>query len=1246
MRYIRSTAGLRLRIQSWFQSSVWLLYLALVAVPLGLPAQVTHRDVIRGRVTKDSAGATAGTIAEAIADAQVILTKAPDRSSQVTKTDSSGRYEIVVDQGTGDYLLHIAAPGRQTIRRRITRDGTDSVFVVNVVLAVASVQQLAPVAVQAVSIRPERAPGFSTGVGSAERFADAVTGAIPPEQAGDLTAIAATVPGIVVTANGVAAAGLSPSQNSTTLNGLAFGGAEIPRDARMRVRVSTSTYDPARGWFSGLQENVELGPGTLYSFQHAHLTVDAPALQFDDLASAQAGNRFTGVQASTGGYGPFADDQMVYNYAVQGRRHVSDAISIADAAPDLLRRAGVSQDSVARFLGLVSAAGVPLRASNSPASRVSDNASFIARIDHAPYDWKTLDDAKRTWGILAYGSISNNDAIDLSPTSTAAHAGTASTQIASAQVSYSSYFHANSLTTARSALSVTHSHADPYLLLPNAEVRVTSLFPDETGGVTSLAFGGNAPLIGDLRQWTWETTSETQFTTLRRAAHRVTLTADSRLDGIRQDANPNPAGTFMFNSLGDLAANQPTSFTRTLNTPTQTSGEWNGFVALGDLWRKSQTFQLLYGARLEANRFTSAPPNNPTVDSLFGLRTDHVPNTVHLSPRIGFTWVLRDARSGFSDNKLGQFTIGPTRYLRGGIGEFRNLLTPALITNASIATGLPTGVRTLTCVGLAAPSPAWTQYLADQGSIPQDCLNTGQPAAFRDVAPAVELFDPSYTAPRSWRGNLAFSSSYRNLVYSLEGVYSLNLNQPDETDVNFNNTPRFTLADEGRPVFVSPASIVARTGTVATTESRRSSGFGRVVNNLSTSQSDTRQATITVSPDLTAVSNWFLSAAYTLSSTRSRLSGFAGTTFSSPIDRTLARADFDARHQLRLQGGYSSGRVTLTFFGRLQSGFPFTPLVGNDVNGDGLVNDRAFIFDPATAHDTALASATSVLLASASGKLRSCLARQFGHAAGRNSCEGPWTASLNAQAALATKVPGTDRDVTVALFFQNPLSGLDQLLHRGENLHGWGTPAPPDPILYNVSGFDPIARRFRYEVNPRFGSTRPSNTPFRTPFRITLDVSFNLGTPVPRQQLDRWLQPGRAGHPGPRLSAAEIKRRYQKNVPDPYAAILQESDSLLLTRDQAAALQQAQARYRQQMDIVWTSVAEYLAGVGDHYSTAELLQRTERTTDEAWELTRQDVHSVLPSVLSDVQLRLLPWPANKLRAAKDPVTFRQYWYTP
>ena len=102
---------------------------------------------------------------------------------------------------------------------------------------------------------------------------------------------------------------------------------------------------------------------------------------------------------------------------------------------------------------------------------------------------------------------------------------------------------------------------------------------------------------------------------------------------------------------------------------------------------------------------------------------------------------------------------------------------------------------------------------------------------------------------------------------------------------------------------------------------------------------------------------------YTLASTRARTTGFDGVAFGSPSTREWARSDFDARHRFMLQGGMYAHHLVFTLFGNLQFGLPFTPLVGGDVNGDGLSNnDRAFIYDPATTLNASLADGMRALL--------------------------------------------------------------------------------------------------------------------------------------------------------------------------------------------------------------------------------------------------------------------------------------------
>jgi hypothetical protein len=233
----------------------------------------------------------------------------------------------------------------------------------------------------------------------------------------------------------------------------------------------------------------------------------------------------------------------------------------------------------------------------------------------------------------------------------------------------------------------------------------------------------------------------------------------------------------------------------------------------------------------------------------------------------------------------------------------------------------------------------------------------------------------------------------------------------------------------------------------------------------------------------------------------------------------------------------------------------------------------------------------------------------------------------------------------VTLNFANPLAGIDQLLH-GSHMRGWGTPPAPDPTLYYVEGFDPDARKFLYRINPRFGTTDRAGTVARNPFRVTIDVSFYLSPDFPQQQLLRYLGAGRGGRPGPRLTEQELEQRYARNVADPYLAIIAESDSLLLTRDQVEALQRADAGYRQQMDSLWRSLASDFAGLGERFDVAAAVRRQEGAIAAAREITRLHVRASLGDILTPVQLRLMPGSVRQMYRSSEPLTPGGRTYSP
>jgi hypothetical protein len=411
-------------------------------------------------------------------------------------------------------------------------------------------------------------------------------------------------------------------------------------------------------------------------------------------------------------------------------------------------------------------------------------------------------------------------------------------------------------------------------------------------------------------------------------------------------------------------------------------------------------------------------------------------------------------------------------------------------------------------------------------------------------------------------------------------------------------------------------------------------------------QSQSEQAVLTVRPYIPAsIRPLFgdVAVSYTLTDIRARQRGFDGATFGDPSQLEWARGDLDSRHLLQAQWVFRplrDARMITFLSGRLRSGLPYTPIIGADVNGDGLLNDRAFIFDPGTITDPVLANGLRSLLTAGPSGARACLASQLGHAAARNSCEGPWTATLNAGIRLSGQqllhMPRAD----VTLNLTNPLGGLDQLLHGEDHLHGWGTAAAPDRMLYSVRAFDAAANRYQYILNPRFGSTSPSSNTLRAPFRLTLDVQVDIARSMPEQQLDRWLRPGRAGRPGVKLTATEFIRRYQRTVPDPYGELLQQGDSLLLAEVQIKQIEVTRAAYRNRVDAMWTTLGNYLGSLPDTYDFDAAVRRTDDTIDQVWEITRLDVQENLARILAPAQTVLLGGWAGQLFRARDRLHIR------
>ncbi|MCC6245051.1 MAG: carboxypeptidase regulatory-like domain-containing protein [Gemmatimonadaceae bacterium] len=1161
------------------------------------PAAAQRTETLRGRVTSDS-GRT-------IPNAAVIITRGPDRLIQQGVTNDSGRYSITFENGTGDYLVAVQAAGYKPARRRVTRVAEERTFTVDFVLS-SSVISLEAIKVQANA--PVRASmGVSPTIqetGASERFNEGVVGGVPPNAAGDITTTVSTIPGTVMGAGGLSMLGASAASNQTTLNGMAIGAAGLPRAARADTRVTGATFDATRGGFSGANVDVRLAAGSRsFNDRTVFGTLDAPALQATDAIGRVLGVPNTNWRASGGMSGEAIRSALLYNVAI-------DVSRVTRLRPDLLgadarayQLSGVAVDSIERIRTLAPSAGILLAPRGIPGGVQRNALSSIARFDD-------IRDSTRSHSLTMYLNESRGENEGIGALS-APSTGAARTDRAAGAVYSLGRWSGPGLSTYRvSRLNVglTQAQSLPYSTAPAADILVRTI-ADATAtdaGVASLSVGGRGTDDSYTTRWTSEANHEF-IRNIRGRRHQVRAIAWGRFDALHQTGGGNMNGRYTFASLDDLAAGRANAYTRTIINPIRDGQSWNAATAVSHSYNPSRYLSLIYGLRVEANGLLTDPTRNDALERALGVTTGGVGPRLHVSPRLGFSYTFNKSQrngGGSSFQGYGTWYRFPTGVLRGGIGEFRDLWRPDAVAEAAARTGLAGSALSLSCVGAAVPQGDWS--LASSAPRPSQCRDGSGPLG--ELAPSVTLLGRGYNAPRSWRANLDYNTTRWYLMFRASALATYDLAQASTIDANFDGTPQFLLAAEGnRPVFVSTSAIDAASGSVSAAESRRSTEYGRVNALTSDLRGRGAQLTLSLSPDRfhRTWRGWpFWSANYTLQRVDRQLRGFDGAAGGDPRTREWAPAWSDARHVWLLQVGHQGKLGVVSAFARLQSGLPFTPLVQGDVNGDGRSGDRAFVPNPATTSDATLAAGLRALQSSGSAVARTCIEQSIAKPLARNGCRGSWTRTVN-----LTWSPPVDyaskswrSRVSMTLFANNVLGGLDQLLHGADKQRGWGGVATPDPTLLIPRGFDPTAKAFRYDVNPRFAETRPSRTTWREPFRLTIDFNVRLHVDYDLQSLRRAIEPVKMNGRWERRSVDSLLAQYLQQTSSIHRALIAEGDSLFLRPEQITALRARDSVFADSVRAIYRPLAEYLTSQPNGVASKEGLDKTKATQEAYWEL--------------------------------------------
>lgn len=1167
-------------------------------------ASAQSPDIVKGRVTDDSSHAVV---------ASVVITRGPDRLTQQTTTDASGNFSSRFEQGTGDYLVYVSAPGYKPARRRVQRQNNETELVANFTLAHA-VSELEAVKISAK--RPVRATNPITPtqleVGASEKWNDGVSGVVAPTVAGDLNALAGTMSNVTMTAGGASILGSGSESSLNTLNGMGLNTNAIPRAARTETRVTGATFDPTRGGFAGANVDVRLGPGSRqYMRRNGFITVDPQAWQFSNTGAKSLGAPAGGARASFGLDGELIRRALTYNVSIDFAKSTSEPATLLTADADALRIAGVSPDSVARLIAISTPLGIPVASAGVPGQREHNGITWLGRLDYTR-------DTMKTRALTTYVGFTRDGALGFGPLAAPSSAGERRERTLGAQLTLGDYVGEGKriLTETRLAASAVKTQVDPYRNVPGATVLVRSNI-DEGADVTALTLGGGSFLAADDSRWTAEAANETIWNA-RGRRHRFKALLWGRADGIQQQGISNSLGLFSFNSIDDFQSGRPVSFTRTLTQPDRSGSVWNSAAAVAHFYLPSKFFSVLYGARVEADGFFDRPDRNAALDDALGVQSGAAPMRIHVSPRIGFSYMYnrdKDNGSGTNQTQVGRFYRTNTGVIRGGIGEFRDLLRPGILADAAAATGLPGGTTTLSCVGSAVPAVDWANFSNNPAEIPTQCTDGSGVLAER--APSVTLIDPSYDVPRSWRASADWSTNLpKALLFRAGALFSYDLSQAGTIDANFAGKKLLTLANEdSRPVFVSPLGIDQASGAVSATESRISNDYGRVATRVSDLRGYGGQLTLGLSPDVFKFRtkfNFYSSLGYTLQFSRRQFRGFDGAGFGDPRTKEWAPNNSDARNVIVLSGGFAHPKTgTVTLFTRFQSGLPYTPIVQGDINGDGRSGDRAFIPNPATETDAALASQMRALVDNSKGSARDCLLASLGQAARRNSCRGPWTQSLNIQWRPPMPSKWNGRLV--------PNVYLQNVLGRSS--------ASPDVVLLVPKGFDRNESRFRYDVNPRFGKLS-SRSITREPFRIVIDFSLNLSTNFDLQRLRRAVEPVKNKQGWERRSADSLASFYLNETSSIHKLLLSESDSLFLNAAQIKALKSADSVFSDRVRAIYIPLGEFLAR-GNGAAGKQELDSVQKTSKRYWEIFWEQPE-IAGAIVTPTQRELMPMFARML----------------
>ncbi len=562
------------------------------------------------------------------------------------------------------------------------------------------------------------------------------------------------------------------------------------------------------------------------------------------------------------------------------------------------------------------------------------------------------------------------------------------------------------------------------------------------------------------------------------------------------------SGFYTFDNLEALEAYQPLNYTRNVRADGQPPRavfdvqEYSLYAQ--DQWRVTPRLLATLGLRYDYSRFGTAPGRVIDAERAFGIPTGVAPiDKNNISPRLALAW---DRKGDASE------------VWRAGAGLFFGRLPAVLGSNVGI-TDVP--LQNLVCNGSAldgdanAPPPVqnYRNWGAGGEDNPFNCAGTAGVGGI----PEFSFWTPGFEIPETYRGNFGYEREIgRSTRVSADYLYSFTSKLYTVRNPNL-RAPLFSLANEGgRQVFVPADRFTPN--AAAGNDRLLNTDFGNIFQNFYDGRATSQALTFNLDHRLGAESAVRASYTWTTAADNSSFScctSFAGWSdtrvgVSGPndiggigdTDKGWGPSAFVRNHTV-VVSGYT--RLPLGFrlsgIWRLQSGTPWGPEQGGDLNGDGLsFNDRPFIFAPenfpVNIPTSITGSAAQAEYVAAQREIyrgyldaNPCISEYVGQIIPRNTCRQPWFNRLDLS--LRNRIPmrgGQHAELTLDFF--NVLNGLNK---------DWGRYEAVTTNRRNLmvpASYDAANQTIRYNLTDFFGDKAPLGTNLLLQFSMQLGVRY------------------------------------------------------------------------------------------------------------------------------------------------------------